>query len=303
MIIIEFLQAAASPGLDAFAQGVSDLGSAEAYIAVLVVIYLGIDTRLGQRAGTYLLFAVILNAYLKGWIATDRPFVEAPELNRSTESDLGHAFPSGHSQGAATLWGYLAVKSNSTGFRVLAGVLIGLVALSRLYLGVHWPIDVLGGLLIGAGIVLIALELDRRLPALDRAVGMPIVLKLAIAIVLPLTLAVVAPPPGAEASLMLGGFAAYLTTPLVFRFRAGGAWWRRALLVGLGLALVFAVLAGTSVALPEAVKRNAAVGFVRYLALGWTGLIVAPWLGGLLRIAPRGSLRLARPPRARGEAR
>ena len=50
MSVILFLQSYASPALDRFAQLVSDLGSTEAYIVLLLTIYLGFDARIGRRA-------------------------------------------------------------------------------------------------------------------------------------------------------------------------------------------------------------------------------------------------------------
>ena len=79
--------------------------------------------------------------------------------------------------------------------------------------------------------------------------------------------------------------AAFITGPVLLRHRAGGAWWQRTLLVVLGIVLVFAFLLGSSLLLPEAIKRSPLGGFVRYLILGYVGVLLTPWLGRKLGIA------------------
>jgi hypothetical protein len=61
----------------------------------------------------------------------------------------GNGFPSGHTQGAMVVWSYLAVRFQKTWLWGLAGILIVLIPLSRLYLGVHFPSDLVGGYVIG----------------------------------------------------------------------------------------------------------------------------------------------------------
>ncbi|MFC1760215.1 phosphatase PAP2 family protein, partial [Candidatus Neomarinimicrobiota bacterium] len=67
----------------------------------------------------------------------------------------GFSFPSGHAQGSTTLWLMLALLIRKKWINYLTAIMIILVSLSRLYLGVHYPIDILGGVLIGMGIVLV----------------------------------------------------------------------------------------------------------------------------------------------------
>ncbi|MFP4661849.1 MAG: phosphatase PAP2 family protein, partial [Halanaerobiales bacterium] len=65
------------------------------------------------------------------------------------ETAGGYSFPSGHTQSAASFWTVLMVKFRKKWFYVLAVVMMILVAISRLYLGVHRPLDVIFGLIIG----------------------------------------------------------------------------------------------------------------------------------------------------------
>ena len=69
--------------------------------------------------------------------------------------DLSFGFPSGHASGAVAMWGGLAVVFRKRALAWLAPLMVALVAFTRLYLGVHFLADVLGGVLLG-GLVLYA---------------------------------------------------------------------------------------------------------------------------------------------------
>jgi undecaprenyl-diphosphatase len=281
---ITFLQQFASPTLDGLMLAITNLGDEQAYIAFLVVTYLAFDPQLGRRVGVYLLLSFYLNFHLKGLIDTPRPFALDPSVARSDAAIAtagGAGFPSGHAQGSTTFWGYLALYVAKPWFWVLAGVVIALVSLSRIYLGVHVPIDIWGGLAIGAAVVAAAYAVDR---AAVRAKPWPRALTWVVGLLVPLALHLLFPV--ADSELLMGGLAAFITAPLLVRYRVSSVVWQRVAVAVLGLLLVFAVLFASSAVLPEAVKRDAIGGFVRYLALGYTGLLLTPWLARALGLAP-----------------
>ena len=283
METIHALQSFSSPALDLIAQSISDLGSERGYIILLLAIYLGYDAAIGRRVGVYLLLAFTINFHLKELFGTQRPFLVEPDVLRSAEENLGPSFPSGHAQASTVFWGYLASRVGRRWFWILAVVLIALIALTRVYLGVHYPIDVVGGVLIGAALVIGARALDRGVRGVDIAPR----LVLGLGLVVPLLANVFIPPPGDESGLLMGALAAFLTAPVLYSHRAPTQLWRKVLLVALGIVIAFVILSLTSVVLPEDAKRHALWGFLRYLALGWSGLLLTPWLGRVLGLAPR----------------
>jgi undecaprenyl-diphosphatase len=98
----------------------------------------------------------LLNRTLKLWFQRQRP----PDIHWLIE-EKGFSFPSGHSAFAGVFFGMLAIllargsPDRPPWFRVVGVlaclVLAVLVAASRVWLGVHYPTDVIGGLLLGAG--------------------------------------------------------------------------------------------------------------------------------------------------------
>ena len=284
MDTILWLQQFASPTLDALVIFITDLGSEFAYIAFLLVTYLAFDSRLGQRVAIYLLVSFYLNFHLKGLFDTPRPYSIDPSLARSSAAiatGTSPGFPSGHAQASLTFWGYLASNVRRGWFWLLAALLVTLISLSRIYLGVHLPVDVVGGLIIGAALVGGALAVDRLLGTLTLPSKGVL---FALGLLLPLALHLFLPTP--ESEVLMGGLAAFATAPLLVPYRAQGSAWRRVGVTLLGVVLVFAVLLGSSVLLPEEVKRDPLVGFVRYLVLGYTGLALTPWIAKQTRLIP-----------------
>lgn len=287
METISYVQQFASPTLDTVFQFITNLGAERAYIAFLLITYLAVDARVGQRVGIYLLAGFYLNFQLKGIFDTPRPFELNPALARSQEAIEtagGAGFPSGHAQGSVIFWGYLASVFARVWFWLVALLLILLISLSRIYLGVHLPVDVLGGLLIGAVFVVLARALDYLL---RDAKPLPLWGVLLLGLGLPLALHLLWPVAGSD--MLLGGLAAFATGPSLFPYSAKNALWKRLVIALLGLILVFVVLLGSSLLLPEAVKDHPLGGFVRYLLIGYTGVLLTPWLAQRLRLAEQGA--------------
>lgn len=107
---------------------------------------------------------VITNLVIKNWVARVRPYelIEGLECLVGTQKDF--SFPSGHTTNAlACAWVLLRMAPKKYG--VPAMVLAVLIALSRLYVGVHYPTDVLGGAVIGIASAIVALAMYRRFGA------------------------------------------------------------------------------------------------------------------------------------------
>lgn len=113
-----------------------------------------------QRAASYVLYATAgiaaLNAWvLKAIVARPRPDI----VPRLIEVDQSWSLPSGHAANSAAVYGAIALvatviwwrKSQRRTIWAAAGLLVFGIGLSRVWLGVHWPSDVIAGWLVGAG--------------------------------------------------------------------------------------------------------------------------------------------------------
>jgi membrane-associated phospholipid phosphatase len=145
----------ATPTLDSVAMALTQLGSVPAVIVIGAIVG-WLLRRAGRRIDVWALVAVlggggILSITLKSVFGLDRPDVFQPLYH-----PMGQSFPSGHSLISYCLYGYIAVWLVASNLRnplrwlgaIACIVLATTIALTRLYIGVHWPSDILAGLLV-----------------------------------------------------------------------------------------------------------------------------------------------------------
>jgi len=150
-----FMQALHILALQPLALAFSVLGSEPCYLLLLPLVYWLVDRRIGARLGVLLLLSMLANDLAKIAFHLPRPFWDDPSLTPLSEYGREHSFgfPSGHSQGAFLIWPFLAMQTREPKkWLPLALALATCIALSRMILGVHWPLDVVGGALMGGGL-------------------------------------------------------------------------------------------------------------------------------------------------------
>jgi len=148
---IIMIQQIDTPMLDSFFRAITSLGDELFYLLLFPFLLWCVDFYLGIRVGIIFLLSVYVNSGLKEIFQQPRPFEILPEIQKVQAS--GYGFPSGHAQSSLVVWGSIACWEKQTWLRTISVLLILLIGFSRIYLGVHFPTDILGGWLSG-GLIL-----------------------------------------------------------------------------------------------------------------------------------------------------
>jgi membrane-associated phospholipid phosphatase len=202
--IILWLQQA-SPALDWPMRIITALGDAPFLFVVVFFLYWNIDRRTGARLAILFIVSTYINLAAKIILNQPRPFMVDPRVQQLASTG-GGGLPSGHTQAVTVIWLFLAFHYRKRWLWTLAAAMLLLVPLSRMYLGLHYPTDLLGGYAFGLGLLgLWRLEagLEARLVRRAKLWALLIILALPV-------LAVLSAGYGEEAYLILGagtGFA------------------------------------------------------------------------------------------------
>ena len=159
------------PGWTEVMKFYSLFGTEEFFLVVMPVLYWCVDSAVGIQLGIALIASSSLNSLLKVAFHLPRPYwVDRRVLGLSTETTYG--LPSGHAMVSTTLWGLLAAHLKRWWTWAAALALIGLISLSRLYLGVHFPTDVVAGWVFGALVLVALMAWERPLAAALRPLSL-----------------------------------------------------------------------------------------------------------------------------------
>ncbi|PWJ96622.1 PAP2 superfamily protein [Oceanotoga teriensis] len=147
--ILKSIQSINNNFFDVFFEIITIFGEELFIIPVLAVIYWGIDKRFGEYMGFSIFSSLLVNNFLKDIFKFNRPIGEENIRSLRVETATGYSFPSGHSQGAGTFYSSLSFYIRKKIIYFFSFIMIILIGFSRLYLGVHYPKDVLVGIILG----------------------------------------------------------------------------------------------------------------------------------------------------------
>lgn len=150
---LKWLESLRTDFLNMLFEAITILGEETLIILFVVAIWFAVDRKLAQQVFFVTATSLSINGIIKNFAQVPRPFTKGISCVR-VDTATGYAFPSGHTQGFATWSSFFAAKFKKTWISILVGVLITAVAVSRLYLGAHYPSDVIVGVALGVGISL-----------------------------------------------------------------------------------------------------------------------------------------------------
>ncbi|MCB9637715.1 MAG: phosphatase PAP2 family protein [Myxococcales bacterium] len=267
--VLQSIQQWHTPWLDTFFRIFTRLGDAEGYLLLLPLIYWCWDAHFGRRMSIGILYVLLFNAVIKLLFVIPRP---SPLKIRVIGHATGPSFPSGHAQGVMTMAAYLGRLWRKPWFWLVLGITTLMIGFSRMYLGVHFPQDILGGWLLATlGLVLIWLL---ETPLSNWLAKQSLVIQLLLSLPLPLlTYFCFAGRSRVPAAAAVLGFSLGVALERRFvRFSSDGSAKHRMLRYLALLPLGF-IMYGLKKLLPEGDFWR----LIRYTSLGMFGTFVAPW--------------------------
>lgn len=304
MSVLYWLESIRNPFLDALMQFFTYFGEELLFIVLALAVFWCVD----KREGYYLLFVgfvgTILNQFLKLLCHIPRPWVKDPSfqpVKSALSGATGYSFPSGHTQNVAGTLGGIARWSKRRAVRIVCVVVLLLTSFSRMYLGVHTPLDV--GVGLATAVVLVfalypivraAADEPKRMAAL---LGVMVIMALAFVLYANLW---AAPAQSAEAlenlyegqknsysllGALLGFCVAYPLERRFIRFEEKAVWWVQILKVAGGLLGLLAIKEGLKLLFSAVGVTWLGTNAIRYFAVVLFAALVwpqvFPWLNRL----------------------
>lgn len=170
LTVLQAFESIRTPALDAFFLLVTQFGEAAILIPALCIIYWCFNKKQAFFLALNFFSALILNHILKITFCIERPWLrwqgEIAPVAKAKITATGYSFPSGHVATATSVYGGIALwyRKNKK-IRIAAIVLILAVGLSRIYLGVHTPSDVLASFFAGLILLFLNLRIFNRIAA------------------------------------------------------------------------------------------------------------------------------------------
>ena len=281
MQLLYALQEIRNPVLDAVMQSVTRLGEETIFMVAAIVVFWCIS----KKGGYYLLsvgfLGTVANQWLKIVFRIPRPWVLDPNfqiVESAREAATGYSFPSGHTQSAVGTFGGIARMAEKKWLRWVCIVIALLVSFSRMYLGVHTPLDVGVSLVIAAVLVLVFWPIVEKSEQKPAVLGWLLAALLVISGAFVVFLKVFPFPADVDAEnfahavenawKLTGAIAGMLIAWWVDRkficFEVKAVWWAQLLKVVLGLAIVVGIKAGLKAPLIALIGNAGIANAVRY---------------------------------------
>ena len=301
MDFLYFLEELRTPWLDAIIAALTHLGGELVFLVAALVVFWCVDKRQGYYLLSVGFLGTLVNQFLKITCRIPRPWVRDPNftiVESARAEATGYSFPSGHSTSSVGTFGVIATDAKKLWIRLGAVSLCFLIPLTRLYLGVHTPADVLVGSAISLFFIIVLRPVvyhqdGRHLPKL-----LGIMLVLAGAFVAYMELFPFPDDVDADnlhsalknSYTLLGALLGMIAVWYADRklcFPTEGIWYAQVLKIALGLAIALAVKEGLKAPLDAILGGHMVARAIRYfllvLTVGIVWPLTFPWFSKLGR--------------------
>ena len=284
MDILYALEKIRTPFWNGVMSAVTQLGGEVIFIVAAVVVFWCVSKWEGYYLMTIAFCGTVLNQFLKLICRVPRPWVRDPNftiVESARAEATGYSFPSGHTQNAIGLFGGMARWGGRRWVRLGLTALALIIALSRMYLGVHTPADAGVSLVLAAALVLGLYPLMRRAQEKPRYMGYVLAAMLVVSGAFVVFVETCGFPADMDAEnlasgignawKMLGAVAgmtlAWLLDRRYIHFETQAVWWVQVLKVVVGMALLLAIKSGLKAPLLALLGHEGLAGGVRYFLL------------------------------------
>lgn len=148
MQLLYFFEGLRRPWLDGIMLGLTTLGDEIGFLALALILFWCVDKRRAYYLMSVGFIGTVASQFLKILCRIPRPWVRDPDftiVEAARAGAGGYSFPSGHSQSSVGTFGSIAMTTGRKWLRTICVCLCILIPVSRMYLGVHTPQDVLVG--------------------------------------------------------------------------------------------------------------------------------------------------------------
>lgn len=149
MDILKFLEGMRNDFLNTLFEFITVFGEETLLVFLIVTLWFAFDKKFAQKLLFITMASMSVNSVIKNIAQVPRPFASGEVTCVRPETATGYSFPSGHTQNFTTWTSLTAMQLKKKWFTVLVTILILLVAFSRVYLGAHYPSDVVVSVVIG----------------------------------------------------------------------------------------------------------------------------------------------------------
>ena len=280
MKVLYALESIRTPWLDTVMAAITHLGEETVFMVAALVVFWCVS----KRQGYYLLavgFAgTVLNQFLKLLCRIPRPWVLDSDftiVESARAQATGYSFPSGHTQNAVGTFGGVARFTKRKWVRAAAVIIAVLVPLSRMYLGVHTPLDVGVAAVIAVVLVFALYPLMERSDSRHGVMGVTLLVMLALAAGYLLFVSLYPFPADVDAANLASGvenawkllgatagmLAGWWLDVKYIHFDTRAVWYVQAIKLLGGMAMLLAIRAGLKAPLAAALGAGVG-GAVRY---------------------------------------
>lgn len=301
MDFLYLLEDLRAPWLDAVVAALTHLGGETVFLVAALAVFWCVDKCLGYYLLSVGFLGTLVNQFLKITCRIPRPWARDPDftiVESARAEATGYSFPSGHSTSSVGTFGVIVTEGRRLWLRLTALALCFLIPLTRLYLGVHTPADVLVGSAISLFFIIVLRPViyggeGRHLPKL-----LAVMLALAAAFVAYMEFFPFPADVDAEnlhsalenSYTLLGALLGMILVWYADRklnFSTDGIWYAQVLKTVLGLAIALAVKEGLKMPLNALFGGHMAARAMRYfllvLTVGIVWPLTFPWFAKLGR--------------------